>query len=295
MYDLPLIAPSPPKLSDLTEALRAIEERRVFSNSGPVVRQFEAEITAKLFGGRGESVAVANATLALMMALRHAAGTRAGTGGLVLMPALTFAATAQAALWAGLTPLICDIAPDAWTPSAAAEEALLARYGERVAAILPYATFGREIDLDRYRALSLRYQVPVVIDAAASLGSTTADGLNFGAGAPFAVVYSMHATKAFATAEGGLIHSGDAALIADFRKMANFGFGAERRAEIVGLNAKLSEVGGLLALARLAEIEKICGHRAALAAAYGEGLAGFEVQAPMAGRQTYQFWSVLLP
>lgn len=295
MYDLPLIAPSPPRLSELTEALREMEERRIFSNGGPLVRRFEADITAKLFGGHGDSLAVSSATLGLVIALKHAAGQRPQTGGLAIMPAMTFAATAQAALWAGLTPLICDIEPDSWVASAAAEEALLKRFGRRIAAIVPYATFGRTLDLDRYRALSQRYQVPVVIDAAASLGSTTEDGLNFGADAPFAIVYSMHATKTFATAEGGLVHSGDTDLIADLRKMTNFGFGGERRAELPGLNAKLSEIGGLLALTRLADFEDICAHRARLGAVYAERLAGFAGQAPMVGRQTYQFWSMLLP
>ena len=75
--------------------------------------------------------------------------------------------------------------------------------------LLPYATFGNAIDLDRYAWLQRRYDVGVVIDAAASLGTIDEAGRGFGTGAPFAFVYSMHATKTFAVAEGGLIHSGD--------------------------------------------------------------------------------------
>ena len=295
MYDLPLIAPNPPRLSEMQDALRAIEARHIFSNGGPVVRGFEADCTAQLFGGQGASVAVNNATIGLMIAIRHAVGARARPDSLALMPAMTFAATAQAALWAGLTPLVCDVEPDSWIPSPAAEEALLARHGNRIAAIVPYATFGRAIDLERYAWLAERHDCAVVVDAAASLGSTGLDGRNFGTGAPFAVVYSMHATKTFATGEGGLIHSGDVELIDALRRMINFGFGAERRAELPGLNGKLTEVGGLLAEAKLAQIASVCAHRSALAQAYAARLEGFAVQAPAPGRQAYQFWSVLLP
>jgi dTDP-4-amino-4,6-dideoxygalactose transaminase len=295
MYDLPLIAPTPPRLSEMRQALRQIEARRIYSNGGPVLRRFEADCTARLFGGQGATLAVNNATIGLMIALRRAVGLRIGERRLALMPALTFAATAQAALWAGLTPLVCDIEPDSWVPSAAAEEELLARHAGRIAAIVPYATFGRPIDLDRYAWLAARHDVAVVVDAAASLGSIGPDGRNFGAGARFAVVYSMHATKTFSTGEGGLIHSADTDLIDDLRKMVNFGFGTERRAESLGLNAKLTEVGALLASAKLAEIDAVCAHRDALARTYAERLEGFAIQAPSAHRQAYQFWSVLLP
>lgn len=279
----------------MAEGLAAIEARGIYSNGGPVVRGFEADVTGRLFAGRGASLAVGSATLGLMLALRHAAGPRANRGALALVPAMTFAATAHAAIWAGLTPLICDVDPEAWAIDPAIEEALLRSHGDRIAAIVPYAPFGRSLDLDRYQWLTRRHGVKVVVDAAASLGSRMPDGANFGAGAPMAVVYSMHATKTFATGEGGLVHSGDTALIEDLRAMANFGFGLPRSATMPGLNAKLSEVAALSAAAKLAEIDAIADHRAMLGETYRTELAEFGAQAPDQGRQTYQFWSLLLP
>lgn len=300
MDRLPLIAPHPARLSEMGDALRAIEERQLFSNGGPVVRGFEARATATLFGGEGDCLAVANATLGLMLAIRHAAGPRAGTGAYALIPAFTFAATAQAAQWAGLTPLLCDIDPEDWAASAEAEARAFAQHGERIAVVVPYATFGTAIDLARYRDYAAR-GVGVVVDAAASLGTLDADGRQFGRGAPFAVVYSMHATKVFATAEGGLVHSGDAALIAALRRMSNFGFAGGRSAEGPGLNAKLSEVMGLLAEAKLDEIEGVAAHRMALDAVYRDRLGGFaaergfEFQNLRGSRPALQFQSLLLP
>ncbi|WP_353227498.1 DegT/DnrJ/EryC1/StrS family aminotransferase [Novosphingobium sp.] len=295
MRPLPLIQPNPPRLSTMGDDLRGIEERAIYSNGGPVVTAFERDATDRLFGGRGASLAVSNATLGLMLALRHGIGARAGRGHYALVPALTFAATAQAAVWAGLVPLIHDVDPETWVSDPQVEEALLRRHGGQIAALVPYATFGRSIDLDRYQWLARRHDVTVVVDAAASLGSQTADGLNFGAGAGLAVVYSMHATKTFATGEGGLVHSGDVALIAALRRMANFGFDDARSAEMPGLNAKMSEVAGLLAGAKLADIDRIASHRAHLAACYRAELPEFVGQAVDDGRQCFQFWSALLP
>jgi dTDP-4-amino-4,6-dideoxygalactose transaminase len=297
--DYPLIAPRPPRLSERIEDLRRIEASGVFSNNGPEVRAFEAEATERLFGGRGACLAVGNATLGLMVALRQAAGQGTGLhvppGTLALMPALTFAATAQAALWSGLTPLICDIEPDGWTADPQQEEALLAQYGERIGVIVPYATFGTAIDLDRYAWLAARHGVGVVIDAAASLGTLDPAGRGFGSGAPFSIVYSMHATKTFSVAEGGLIHSGDVARVDQLRGMINFGFEQGRSATLPGLNAKLPEVIALMARAKLAEIDAVCDHRAAIDAAYRAALPGFTLQRSTGQRQATQFMPVLLP
>lgn len=284
----------------MADALHAIEDRGVHSNGGPVVRGFEAAARERLFAGQGDCLAVANATLGLMLAIRQAAGPRRGADAFALIPGFTFAATAHAAEWAGLTPLLCDIDPSDWAMAAEAEERAFARYGDRIAVVVPYATFGAGIDLSRYRSYAER-GIGVVVDAAASLGACDAAGRQFGVGEPFALVYSMHATKVFATAEGGLIHSGDTALIEQLRRMSNFGFAGARSAEGPGLNAKLPEVLGLLAAAKLEELEAVAAHRMALDRRYRARLGafadanGFEFQFLGGSRPALQFQSVLLP
>lgn len=293
--DLPLIRPNPPKLSQLTAGLEAIEGSGTFSNYGPVARRFEKAMTEALFGGRGACLAVANATLGLMIALRHATLRMEQDRKLALLPAFTFAATGQAAQWAGLTPLLADCDPDDWALCPKAEERLLAEHGRRIAAIVPYATFGNSIDLERYAWLARRHDVAIVIDAAASLGSLDTEGRGFGAGAPFPVVYSMHATKTFSTSEGGVIHCADHALIEKLRAMANFGFEGSRSATMPGMNAKLAEIPALIAEAKLGDIHQVALHRTALAERYRERLAAFSVQRPRGHAQAVQFMSVLLP
>lgn len=295
MPRLPLIAPHPPRLSSLADAFARVEASGIYSNNGPELRAFEADATRRLFGGRGACLAVANATLGLMIALRDAVSD-GPAGRFAIMPALTFAATAQAAWWSGLTPLVCDIDPTDWSAAAREEERLLARYGAQVAAVVPYATFGHQIDLDRYRWLTRTYGVAVVIDAAASLGTADASGIGFGADAPFPVVFSMHATKPFATAEGGLIHCADGTRIERLRAMANFGFTAPRIATLPGLNAKLPEMMAVLAQARLDDFARVAHHRERLAQAYRAAIGErYAVQPVRPGRQAMGFFPLLLP
>ncbi len=291
---IPLLAPRPPRLSALGHELEEIEQSGQFSNFGPVNSRFESEIISKMFRGTGACVTVANATLGLMLAIKQATGWRP-RGKYALMPSFTFTATAQAALWCGLTPLFCDIDRDTWLPDAAAEEALLRQYGEDVAVIMPNATYGNCLDLARYEQLSRESGIPLVIDAAAGLGSLQMNGDAFGRGSTAPAVFSMHATKCFATGEGGLIYCTDPERIATLRRMAGFGLDAARITVMPGINAKLSEVSALQALEKLQEIGLIARRRAALQRLYARLLPGFTFQI-LAGRQSaLQFASVLLP
>lgn len=208
-----------------------------------------------------------------------------------LMPSFTFAAAAHAADGAGLVPLFCDVDEADW---AASEEALIRQYGDTIAVIVPYATLGNCIDLARYTRLSDETGIPVVIDAAASLGSRDIFDRPFGTGFPFPIVFSMHATKTFSTGEGGVIQSGDRELIRTLRIMGNFGFGNPRSATMPGLNSKLCEVGALLALTQLSRFDAVVRRRMALAAQYRAALPGHVFQKMRGTRCAYQFMPLLL-
>ena len=115
---LPLISPEPPRLSLHSEDLAAIEASGVYSNYGPVNTLLEQDLQERIFGG-GSCLTVCNATIGLMLAIREVIGEdRPAARRFALMPSFTFAATAQAAVWCGLTPLFCDIDPETWMPDA---------------------------------------------------------------------------------------------------------------------------------------------------------------------------------
>jgi dTDP-4-amino-4,6-dideoxygalactose transaminase len=291
---IPLFRPAPPQLSLAGAELRSLEESGIFSNFGPVNKRFEDEMLARFFAGEGACMTVCNATIGLMVAIKDAIGERP-SGQFALMPSFTFAATAHAALWCGLTPLLCDIDAKTWAADPAAESELLERYAGKVAVVVPYATFGYPIDLERYKRLALQLGVPVVVDAAASLGTFDARGRGFATGFAGSVVYSMHATKSFAVGEAGLIYSADPDRIRRLRIMTSFGFGEPRTATMAGLNGKLSEVGALLGQLRLADYDGIIEHRAALLNRYRAQLPELDFQLQAPGIQAHQFVPALLP
>ncbi len=296
MPPIPLIRPSPCRLSEMSTALRGIEDSGIFSNYGPLNTRFEQRLTAEWFTGAGECLTVCNATIGLMMAI-HATTALHGTSGrrYALMPSFTFAATAHAAIWCGLTPLFCDIDAHTWLPCHQAEAAMIDRLGDDIAVIVPCATFGACLDLDHYVALSRQSNIPVVIDAAPALGSLDAAGRPFAAGCPLPVVFSMHVTKAFAVGEGGVIHADHPELMRNLRAMGNFGFDQTRSATGLGLNAKLSEVSALLALAKLDELDQVVTHRTRRLEQYRAALPGWTFQQSTGQRQAIQFVPVLPP
>lgn len=291
---IPLLRPAPPRLSLAIAELRALEQSGIYSNFGPVNTQFEQEMLDRFFAGEGACMTVCNATIGLMLAIKDAINSDSA-GQFALMPSFTFAAAAHAALWCGLTPLLCDIHPTTWAADPVAESALLALHHGKVAVALPYATFGYPIDLQHYQQLTDLHGIPVVVDAAASLGSLDAKGRGFGQGFSGSVVFSMHATKSFAVGEAGLIYSADVHRIARLRTMCSFGFGEPRTATMPGLNGKLSEVGALLGRLRLADYDSVMQHRTELVRRYRAKLSHLYFQAPTAAVQAHQFVAALLP
>lgn len=294
--EIPFLRPNPRRLSGLISGLEQIEASGLYSNYGPVNRRFEAAASQQLFNAEAGCLTVSNATLGLMLAIKAATAGPQARKRYALLPSFTFAATAQAALWCGFTPLLYDVSPDTWLPDAQAEDAMLQQYGDDIAVLVPYATFGNNLDLERYDKLTRDTGIPVVVDAAASLGSSLDGTVNFGSGFTQPVVYSMHATKTFATAEGGLIWCANDVLRDQIRAMANFGFEAPRVASLPGLNAKLSEVGALLALAKLEEFTGIVARRSQLAELYTDALQHEKLsfQRQIGTHVAHQFFPVLL-
>jgi dTDP-4-amino-4,6-dideoxygalactose transaminase len=292
--NIPLVRPAPPQLSLAIAELQALEQSGIFSNFGPVNTLFEQEMLDRFFGGKGACTTVCNATIGLMLAIKDAVGEQPA-GQFALMPGFTFAAAAHAALWCGLTPLLCDVDPANWAADPVAEAELLERYAGKIAVVMPYASFGYPIDLEHYKRLADQLGVPVVVDAAASLGTCDEQGRGFGSGFAGSVVYSMHATKSFAVGEAGLIYSADTDRIARIRTMSSFGFGEPRTATMVGLNGKVSEVTALLGRLRLLDYDSVMEHRAVLSNRYRDALPELQFQLRAPGKQAHQFVPALLP
>lgn len=277
--------PEPVPLSRHRAALERIERSRWYTNFGPVSRSLESAFVEKLFDGSGACTSVANATLGLLLAIRARRLEAFGERGLrdrdlAILPAFTFPATAQAAVWNGLTPAFCDVHPDTWLADEGSILRLIEAHPGRIGVIVPYATFGNNLDLSWYEALESRTGIPVVVDAAASIGSRLGDGSHFGRGSALPTVFSMHATKILAGSEGGMVYCGRREIVDHVRAMSNFGFDGERLVTLPGINAKLSEIGALQALLKLRSLGPLVRRRALLARRYRRGLPRLRFQVP---------------
>lgn len=298
MYEIPFLRPNLVKKEQLLSYFEKIEASRIYSNYGPLNHLFETRVIAQMFGGIGAAVTVHNATLGLILAISQSKRPR---GKYAVMPSFTFAATPLAAEWCGLEPYFLDIEPDDWQMNRTQLEETVERLGEQIALVVPYATFGSAIDFSIYNKL-LQEGIPVVIDAAASFGTTIAeDAAQFGKGFGGAVVFSFHATKTFGVGEGGLVYSADQDLIQRIRRAGNFGFSSSRESVMLGLNSKISEYTAAIALATLEGFQAVQERRKMIIDYYRRELQQLDLlqrgwyAQKMQGQVPLQFFSLLSP
>jgi len=244
---IPLMLPSLPTADELLPYLRRIDANRWYANFGPLTSEFEARIAAS-FASAGDCrvVSVSSATAGIELALR---ALSLPPGAPVLVPALTFIATASAVRCAGLSPVVADVDPDNWLLTPDIARAAVRAIGAR--AVIPVTTFGVGQDGAAWSAFARDTGVPVIIDAAAGYGNQLDPG-------PTCSVYSLHATKPLAAGEGGFVVTRDAHLAHAIRRLSNFGINLDRPADgpigsavATGTNAKLSEYHAAVALASL--------------------------------------------
>lgn len=240
MTKIPLLVPHMPTAAQLGDYLAQIDVNRSYTNFGPLCREFERRILDELDpAGRGLSVTtVSNCTVGLELALQSASLPPRAR---ILIPSLTFVATATAVVRAGHVPVLADVDPDNWTLTPAIAAALVGPH--RVDAVMPVSTFGYAHDPSDWDRLSRECRVPVVIDAAGAFG-------NQQAGETTDVVFSFHATKSFGAAEGGVVVSRNRSRVEKIRRLSNFGIdlGVGTISEF-GTNAKMSEYHCAIGLA----------------------------------------------
>ncbi|MBP7645278.1 MAG: DegT/DnrJ/EryC1/StrS aminotransferase family protein [Comamonas sp.] len=248
---VPLLVPDMPSPVELLSWLERIHATQQYSNFGPLVRELE-EAFARGFGVDSKQLTtVANATQGLeltLMALDLPKGSH------VLVPALTFVATATAVVRAGHQPVLADVDAQTWmlTP----DIAYAACACMRIDAVLPVATFGMPQDMQAWQRFECDTGLPVIIDAAAAYGSQWLQG------AKGTLVFSLHTTKSLPAGEGGLVVSTRSGLAAKVRQLSNFGINLDPTASLpigelvsLGTNAKMSEYHAAIGLISLQKWE----------------------------------------
>ena len=253
--------------------------------TGPKARQFEAEFAAYL--GEGvDAIAVNSATAGLHLAL-EALGV--GPGDEVIVPTMTFTATAEVVRYLGAQPVFVDV--DAATHNMGAG-AVARALTARTRAIIPVHYAGLACDMDALLALAARHGVAVVEDAAHAF-PTRYRGRLVGTLDSAATVFSFYANKTMTTGEGGMVVTRDAALAKRVRLMRLHGISQDAFARYVsrtpawyydvvaaGYKYNLTDIAAALGVQQLRKIDRFLQRRQQLARAYTEGLAGLPLLLP---------------
>ena len=224
------------------------------------------------FVGVKHAIAMGNGTLALMSIF---SGIGLEPGDEVITVAHTFAATANAILFTGATPVFVDIEPDTYLIDAKKIEAAIT---PRTRAICPVHLFGLVADMDMIRAIADRHGLVVVEDACQAHGATFRGRKagSFGHGA-----FSLYATKNMTTAEGGFVTTDDERLADWLRLYRNQGMRTRYQFEMLGFNFRLTDIAAALGLAQLAKLERNTARRQAIAERYDEFFAALPVRLPV--------------
>lgn len=261
--NIPLLIPDVPGFDALEPWLRRIDANRHYTNFGPLNALFEQSIAARhAQGEESHAVAFASGTAALVAWLST---VTAGRKGRVLIPAITFTATAQAVIASGNTPFIADIDPSDWLLSPQFARELAAT--EAFVAMLPVAAYGAPCDTAPWDALARDTGIPVLIDAAGAFGNQML-------GATTDIAFSFHATKALAAGEGGAVLTRNIERVAPLIRASNFGIDTRNGLTIAtGVNGKLSEYHAAVGLASLDNWPETARRRRRLAQCYAAEIA----------------------
>ena len=248
------------RLSDVLE--------RQYVNDGPLAREFERRIAA--FVGTRHAVAVTSGTAAIALSLM-AAGI--GAGDEVLVPDLTFIATANAVRLAGAEVKLVEVEPVRFGVDPDAVEAAI---GPRTRALVTVDVNGRGADYTRLEPLCKKAGLALICDAAEALGSRYGGRMlgSFG----LAGCFSFSANKTITAGQGGMIVTDDDALHDTLRELKDQGrrkggTGGDDDHPVLGFNFKFTDLQAAVALAQFDEIEARLAAARRRDAAYAERLA----------------------
>ena len=235
----------PAVLGNEAEYLRQCVERSQFSG-GEFVLHFEQAFADWL--GVEHAIAVNSGTAALHLALL-ALGV--GPGDEVIVPDLTFVATANAVRYCGATPVLVDVDSLTWTMRPEEVEKAIT---SRTQVILPVHLYGQPAPMDALRDLAQRRGLFLVEDAAEALGSTWKGDLVGGLGD--VGCFSFFGNKAITCGEGGMVVTNDGQRAEQVRRLRGQGQDPHYRYwhTMVGYNYRMSEMQAAVGLAQLEQI-----------------------------------------
>ncbi len=226
---------------------------------GPRTVSFE-ERFAQLCGTR-YAIAVSSGTSALLIALL---ANGIGPGAEVITTAFTFAATANAILFAGAKPVFVDIEEDTFNMDTTQVEQAIT---QRTKAILPIHLYGYMCNMENLEEIAARHHLPIIEDACQAIMAAYNGRFagSFGTG-----TFSLYATKNIMTGEGGIITTDDEEVAEKCRLIRNHGMTRRYYHEILGLNFRMMDIQAAIGLAQIDRLADFTAKRRANAEYYNK-------------------------
>ena len=218
------------------------------SSTGPYLDKFEVEFASKM--DCSFAVSVNNGTSALLLALK---ALDIGLGDEVILPSLTFAATINAVIYAGATPVLIDSLPDHWNLDPDEIEKAIT---PATKVIIPVHLYGHPVEMQEILRIAKKYGLKIIEDAAEAQDATCMKK-NVGALGDIGC-FSFYANKIITTGEGGMCVTDDSKLEKRLRVLRDHGMNRDRRYwhEEIGFNFRMTNLNAAIGLAQLEQVDK---------------------------------------
>jgi perosamine synthetase len=238
------------------------------SSIGKYIDEFEANFAR--YCGTEYALAVSNGTTGLHLAL---ATLGLQPGDEVIIPDLTFVATANAVAYTGATPVLADVDADTLCIDPVSVKSLIS---ERTKAIIPVHLYGHPADMDALLEIGEAHGVDIIEDAAEAHGAEY-KGRKVG-GLGKCGVFSFYGNKVITTGEGGMLTTNDRAFYLHAKRLRDHAMSPQRRYfhEERGFNYRITNLQAALGVAQLERIEEFLARRTEIMGWYHSGIATME-------------------
>jgi dTDP-4-amino-4,6-dideoxygalactose transaminase len=238
---------------------------------GPEVAELEQQLAS--FCGVKHAITCANGTDALILGLM---AKQVGPGDAIFVPSFTFAATTEAVVWLGATPVFIDVRQDTYNIDIASLEAGIAQaetLGLKPKGVIPVDLFGQPADYDALQALAAQHGLWILADAAQSFGASY-KGRRVGSLGDIATTSFFPAKPLGCYGDGGAIFTHDDAVAAMIRSLRVHGQGVDKYDNVyVGMNSRLDTLQAAILLEKLKIFPDELVARQKTAASYSQALA----------------------
>ena len=243
-------------------------ETNWISSIGKYIAKFEDKFSK--FCGRKYGVATSNGTSALQLALLVMG---IGPGDEVIVPDLTFVASANAVTYTGAKPVFVDVEEETWTIDPGN---IRKKINPRTKAIMVVHLYGHPANMDLLRALARQHKLLLIEDAAEAHGALY-KGRKIGSLSDLAC-FSFYGNKIITTGEGGMVVTNSASLAQKARFLRDHGMSRRRRYwhTAIGYNFRLTNIQAAIGLAQLEKIGETISLKRKIARLYNQYLTGIK-------------------